>query len=137
MSNQASQLELWKGAYAGPQKPLYTHRRTLGGKRVLVPGSARLKGDRTCKECGRFERKRLHGRTYYKCDLIGDTNGPGTDKRANDPSCEMFVEVARERPGIEMPGPAEPMTEAERVEAARRIGAAVGARVTVQELEER
>ena len=46
MSNQADQLELWKGAYSGPQQPLYTHRRTLGGKRVLVPGSARLKGDR-------------------------------------------------------------------------------------------
>lgn len=137
MSNQASQLELWEGAYAGPQKPLYTYRRTLGGKRVLVPGSARLKGDRKCRECGRFERKRLHGRTYFKCDLIGDTNGPGTDKRLSDPACEMFIEAEGKGPKVDMPGAPEPMTEAERAEAARQIGAAVGARVEVMELGEK
>ncbi len=77
--DSVSQPELWPGAYAGPQQSLYTYRRTLGGKRVLVPGSARLKGDRGCKECGRFFKKRVGERTYFKCELIGNTRGPGTD----------------------------------------------------------
>jgi hypothetical protein len=42
-----------------------------------------------CKHCVHFYRKR-YSKTYYKCELRGDTNGPGTDHRANWPTCMRF-----------------------------------------------
>ena len=43
-----------------------------------------------CKECRLFIRKH-YAKTYFKCALRGDTNGPATDHRANWPACGRFV----------------------------------------------
>lgn len=42
-----------------------------------------------CKSCVHFYRKKF-SKTYFKCALRGDTAGPGTDHRANWPSCAKF-----------------------------------------------
>lgn len=42
-----------------------------------------------CRNCKHFYRKH-YSRTYYKCELRGDTNGPGTDHRAKWPACVRF-----------------------------------------------
>ena len=44
------------------------------------------------------------------------------------------MEGKRKAASVEMPGPAEPMTEAERAEAERQIGVVVGARVVIEEV---
>jgi hypothetical protein len=43
-----------------------------------------------CKEC-RLLLRNVKSRTYFKCELRGVTNGPGTDHRANWPACGRFV----------------------------------------------
>jgi hypothetical protein len=43
-----------------------------------------------CKDCQLFIRKH-YSKTYFKCALRGDTNGPATDHRANWPACGRFV----------------------------------------------
>lgn len=45
--------------------------------------------EKRCKSCRRFHIKR-YASTYFKCDLRGDTNGPGTDHRANWPACGRY-----------------------------------------------
>lgn len=45
-----------------------------------------------CKTCRLFIRKR-YSKTYFKCALRGDTNGPATDHRANWPACGRYVAV--------------------------------------------
>lgn len=60
--------------------------------RLYGPGPEGVK----CKECRLFIRKGGHSKTYFKCELRGDTNGPGTDHRANWPACGRFVK--RETP---------------------------------------
>ncbi|TXK52354.1 hypothetical protein FVR03_01170 [Pontibacter qinzhouensis] len=42
-----------------------------------------------CKNCKHIYRKQYAG-TYYKCELRGNTNGPGTDHRVNWPACGKF-----------------------------------------------
>jgi hypothetical protein len=44
-----------------------------------------------CKKCVHFIRKH-YGGVYFKCALRGDTNGPGTDHRANWPTCGKYQE---------------------------------------------
>ena len=45
-----------------------------------------------CKNCRLFVR--IHkGNVYFKCELRGITNGPGTDHRANWPACKRFVQT--------------------------------------------
>ena len=44
-----------------------------------------------CKQCRLFLRKEGYSKTYFKCELRGNTNGPGTDHRANWPACARFV----------------------------------------------
>jgi len=44
-----------------------------------------------CKQCRLFIRKGQYSKTYFKCSLRGDTNGPGTDHRANWPACKRFI----------------------------------------------
>lgn len=43
-----------------------------------------------CKTCAYFERKHVRGKVYFKCELRGDTNGTGTDHRANWPTCGRY-----------------------------------------------
>jgi hypothetical protein len=46
--------------------------------------------DKRCKHCRFFYRKR-YSHTYFKCEFRGDTNGPGTDHKANWPACKKFI----------------------------------------------
>lgn len=57
--------------------------------RVYGPGSMGEK----CKHCRLFIRKGGYANTYFKCELRGDTNGPGTDHRANWPACKRFIQL--------------------------------------------
>lgn len=43
-----------------------------------------------CKHCVYFIRKH-YSKVYFKCKWRGNTNGPGTDHKANWPTCGKFV----------------------------------------------
>ena len=43
----------------------------------------------TCGDCAHFE-GRGHRRTYFKCGLMNQTRGAGTDIRANWDACERW-----------------------------------------------
>lgn len=45
----------------------------------------------TCRGCARLITKEFHNRTYYKCELRGDTNGKATDHRVSWPACAKYV----------------------------------------------
>lgn len=47
-----------------------------------------------CKNCVNFFKKYV-GKTFFKCELRGDTGGPGTDHRANWPTCGKYKEVEK------------------------------------------
>ena len=64
-----------KRSYAKPTNP-----------RIAISGST--PGEK-CKNCVHFFRKQ-YSKTYLKCELIGNTNGPGTDIRANWEACGDF-----------------------------------------------
>lgn len=42
-----------------------------------------------CKHC-KFLFRKTYSKTYFKCSFRGDTNGPGTDHKANWPTCGKF-----------------------------------------------
>lgn len=66
---------------------------TVGPKKTTNPllgVFGKLEGDRKCKECIHLYRKH-YSKVYIKCGLRPDTNGPGTDHRANWPACKKFV----------------------------------------------
>lgn len=44
-----------------------------------------------CKECSLLFARRM-SKTYYKCQLRGDTHGPGTDHKVNWLACGKFEE---------------------------------------------
>ena len=45
-----------------------------------------------CKDCRLLIRKVLRsGRVFFKCTLVGDTGGPGTDFKANWDACAKFI----------------------------------------------
>jgi hypothetical protein len=52
-----------------------------------------------CKTCVHFIRK-SYGGTYFKCEFRGNTNGPGTDHRANWPACSKYFPDGKTK-GIE------------------------------------
>lgn len=59
--------------------------------RGLHPAGLRLaKNDETCGSCANCYTKHFHGKTYVKCALLGNTNGPGTDIRRKWPACERW-----------------------------------------------
>lgn len=45
--------------------------------------------DAKCKTCALLRRKH-YAKTYIKCSLRRDTNGPGTDHKANWPACGKY-----------------------------------------------
>ena len=47
-----------------------------------------------CKGCRHFVRNAQWSKTYFKCGLIRATKGPGTDIRANLPSCSQWEKQA-------------------------------------------
>jgi hypothetical protein len=47
----------------------------------------------TCGTCAHFIRKEFNDKTYFKCEMIGDSNGTATDIRKGQTAC-------RERKGF-------------------------------------
>ena len=43
-----------------------------------------------CKDCDNCRRKEYHNKVYYKCKLLGNSNGAGTDIRLKWPACYYF-----------------------------------------------
>lgn len=46
-----------------------------------------------CKQCVHLYRKH-YSKTYIKCELRKNTNGPGSDHKANWPACGKFEAAA-------------------------------------------
>lgn len=55
----------------------------------LFPESEIISGPpgETCGSCSHFIRKEFHGRTYFKCEMVGDSNCDATDVRKGQPAC--------------------------------------------------
>ena len=51
-----------------------------------------------CKPCTHLYRKK-YSKVYIKCDLRKDTNGPGTDHKANFPACGKYEEIPWDQTG--------------------------------------
>lgn len=47
----------------------------------------------TCKTCKHLFRKEYRAGAYYKCRLLGDTNGDGTDIRLKWDACGRYEKV--------------------------------------------
>ena len=47
---------------------------------------------KTCKTCS-LKRASGNNRTYYKCRLVKQTHGPGTDIRLKSPACSYYTEA--------------------------------------------
>ena len=68
-----------------------------GAPASKVPGNPLLRvygsgpEGKTCKTCSHLWRKR-RSRTYLKCELRENTNGPGTDHQARWPACGKYSE---------------------------------------------
>jgi hypothetical protein len=81
--------QLWfaqAAAKAGFQELVTGQGKTNPCVRLYGDGPAEAK----CKQCRLFVRKHF-SKTYFKCELRGNTNGPATDHRANWPACGRFV----------------------------------------------
>lgn len=49
----------------------------------------------TCGDCAHLRPETIRsGRTFYKCALVGSTNGPGTDLRISWPACVRYEATA-------------------------------------------
>lgn len=58
----------------------------------MVKAHGRGPGDKRCKHCKFFYAKQ-YGKKYFKCEYRGDTNGTGTDHKANWPTCAKFKDA--------------------------------------------
>ena len=45
---------------------------------------------KTCRDCDNLIKKEYHDKIYYKCELIGNSNGTGTDIRLKWAACYYF-----------------------------------------------
>lgn len=74
-------------------------RRTLRAQQMLDRGrhprtNLPLRpGDETCGTCSHFRRQGHNLRTYFKCDLLAITAGPGTDIRKSWPACTAWEPI--------------------------------------------
>lgn len=59
------------------------------GINPMVRAQGKGPEDKKCKHCAHFYRKE-YSKTYFKCSFRGNTNGPGTDHKANWPTCGKF-----------------------------------------------
>ena len=50
--------------------------------------------EKWCKTCKHLGIKQF-SKNYYKCRYRGDTNGPGTDHRANWPACSLYEQAGK------------------------------------------
>jgi hypothetical protein len=76
----------------GPAKPRNTYKNKWGAW-LINPMIIQFKEREgfKCKTCDRLYRKIYHNKRYYKCELRGNTNGPGTDHRVNWPACGKYI----------------------------------------------
>jgi len=75
------QLELFEGVEIPPLNP-----------NPMVRAFGRGPNGVKCRTC-RYLQKKEQGKTYYKCQYRGDTNGPGTDHRVNWDACVLYKEA--------------------------------------------
>lgn len=98
---------LW-GADLPPEQPIEAIKplRQLTDKQILQHRSkdnpcVRVFGagpeGKQCKTCSHLHAKHWD-KTYYKCDLRPDTNGPGTDHRVRWVACSRYEERQEETP---------------------------------------
>jgi hypothetical protein len=57
--------------------------RPAGGARGGPEGEA-------CKTCVHAKRQLHHDKYYWKCELVAETRGPGTDIRLKSPACHAW-----------------------------------------------
>jgi hypothetical protein len=69
------------------QEITVTNKKTNPMVRSCGPGPA----DKKCKHC-KYLFEKSYSKKYFKCEWRGNTNGPGTDHRANWPTCSKFIE---------------------------------------------
>ncbi len=80
----ASQLGLYE-TLGGEQKAITRPERV----NPMVRSCGKGPDGARCKTCAHFIRKH-YGKTFFKCEFRGNTNGPGTDHRANWPACSKY-----------------------------------------------
>lgn len=79
-----------------PEKLSATRRRTIRQRQAIASGFHPLTGrplraeGGTCGDCTHCYARRFD-KTYYKCDLVTETNGPGTDLRLSWPACSGYA----------------------------------------------
>lgn len=80
-------METIKDLFGNTLKILSNGKVQKGNPMVTAWGSD--KENRKCKNCKHLYYKSFSKR-YYKCELRGDTNGPGTDHKVNFPACQKY-----------------------------------------------
>jgi hypothetical protein len=92
MSDQLFELD----PVPDPEQLSYTRRLTLRRRQVLdsgfhpATGQRLLAGELTCADCVHCIATGYRSRTYWKCDRVQITSGPGTDIRRGWPACRLF-----------------------------------------------
>ena len=80
-----------------PEKLSADRRRTLKQRALIDAGIhpatrvALLPDGETCGTCVHFKRRR-YSKTYFKCALVPDTRGAGSDIRKSLPACIQWEE---------------------------------------------
>jgi len=69
-------------AFGGPP-PRFVAHPVMGYAARPGGGPAREK----CKTCACLTANHYNGKTYYKCALVKNTRGPGSDIRLRSPAC--------------------------------------------------
>src|SRR3990167_6921403 len=82
--------------FGAKENPLSaTQRRTRNNnariaRGVHPNGYALLKNGESCGSCANAHKKQIN-RTFWKCKIMKNTNGPGTDIRLKWPACQRWV----------------------------------------------
>ncbi len=69
---------------------------TLGAKATPSPVGSGPQGE-TCRTCKHAIRQRVHDYAYWKCGLIEQTRGTGTDIRLKWPACRQWEPKQEQR----------------------------------------
>lgn len=72
-------------------------RKKQRGINPMVKACGKGPEGKRCKHCKYFYSK-TYSKTYFKCSFRGDTNGTGTDHKANWPTCGKFIESTERQP---------------------------------------
>lgn len=85
------QAELFYENQLGEKVPIGRFKKQNPMIKAVGPGPK----DERCKAC-KYLRVKHFSKTYFKCEWRGDSNGPGTDHRANWPACGKFIKQEQE-----------------------------------------